>query len=121
MSWYRFLLDEHLPRAICAGLGRRNREIEVMMVGDEGAPPHGTPDSRIILWLERHDYCLVTGNRRTMPVYLGEHLACGRHVRGVFALRKGTSIGEAIQELYLIWAAATPGEFADKVVYIPFR
>ena len=53
--------------------------------------------------------------------YRGDHLAAGGHVRSIFALRKGTALGAVIAELELIWLAADPEEFADRITYIPLH
>ena len=74
----RFLLDEHLRRAIQEQL----REMDVRRIGDAGVPPLGTPDPDILTWIQRNNYILVTNNRTTMPRHLTEHLQAGRHVPG---------------------------------------
>jgi hypothetical protein len=47
----RFLLDEHINRAIQRQLRRRHHQIAVMAVGDPEAPPAGTLDPAILVWL----------------------------------------------------------------------
>ena len=66
----RFLLDEHINRAIQRQLRRLDVRIDVLAIGDSGAPDAGTPDPDILDWLERNSYILVTRNRRTIPAYL---------------------------------------------------
>ncbi len=62
-----FLLDEHINRAIQRQLHRLELQIEVLMVGDPGAPPKGTLDPELLIWLETNSYILVTENRSTIP------------------------------------------------------
>ena len=45
----RFLLDEHMNRAIQRQLRRLVRDIEILAIGDPGAPETGTPDPAILL------------------------------------------------------------------------
>ena len=59
----RFLLDEHVNRAIQRQLRRLDSQIEVLTIGDPEAPPTGTLDPGILVWLESHGYLLVTANR----------------------------------------------------------
>jgi hypothetical protein len=108
MARPRYLLDEHIPRAVQRQLLRRDFRIEVLAVGDPGAPPAGTSDPDILVWIEENGYILVTENRRTLPGYLKAHFEAGRHVPGVFWLRPGVSIGEVIAE-----------EFQDQALYLP--
>jgi hypothetical protein len=51
MSNPRFLLGEHINRAIQRQLRRWDVRIDVLAVGDPGAPPSGTPDSEILSWI----------------------------------------------------------------------
>lgn len=117
----RFLLDENMSHAVRDGLRRRDERIEVMAIGDANAPPFGTPDPAILEWLEAGGYSLATYNRASMPVHLADHLVQGHHVRGLFVLDDRMSIGAAIDELFLIWFAARPDEFADTITYLPLR
>lgn len=62
---------------------------------------------------------LVTENRRTLPAYLVAHFEAGRHIPGLFWLRPGTTIGEVVEELYLIWQLCAAEEFLDCALYLP--
>lgn len=119
MSKPRFLLDEHINRAIQRQLRRWDARIEVLAVGDPGAPPSGTPDPEILGWMEQNGYILITENRRTIPGHLSDHLAAGRHVPGVFWLRPGAELGPIIESLYLIWLVSTLEEYQDRTTYLP--
>jgi len=119
MNEIRYLVDENTARALSDQLRRRQPTISVMYVGDELAPPLGTADPDILLWLEREFYYLITRNRRSMPRHLREHLEKGRHVPGIFTLRPGASLKQIIEDLLLIWEAAHPNEYTDQIVHIP--
>ena len=54
-----------------------------------------------------------------MPVHLSEHLAAGRHAPGIFVLSDAMTIGQAADELALIWAATQLEEYADQPRYLP--
>lgn len=97
MSRPGYLLDEHIPRAVQRQLRRLNPQIDVLAIGDPGAPAPGTPDPEILVWIEEHGYILVTENRRTLPPYLKAHFASGHRIPGLFWLRPGTSIGEIVK------------------------
>jgi len=109
----RYLLDENTPHAVRDQLLLREPEMQVLVVGDEMAPALGTPDPMILEWIERNGYILISRNRRTIPRHLREHLAAGHHVPGIFLL------GQLIEDLLLIWRASKPGEYQDRIEYLP--
>lgn len=111
----RFLLDEHLTRAIQEQLP----EIQVRLIGDEGVPPLGTPDSDILTWSEQHNYVLITNNRSTMPKHLTDHLQAGGHVPGILCFPQRTRIGTYITELRRIWNTFKPDQYRDVIRYFP--
>jgi len=86
---------------------------------DPDAPPAGTSDPDILLWIEKSSYILVTENRSTIPGHLAEHIAAGRHIPGIFWIRPHASLHSIIEELYLIWAASTADEYKGRTLFIP--
>jgi len=108
MSKVRYLLDENVNRAIQRQLRRLDPNIEVIAVGEPGAPPAGSPDPEILEWIEKHGYILVTENRSTMPVHLKEYWAKGGHVPGVFFLRPFASLSAVIEMVFFWSSRLTP-------------
>lgn len=53
-----------------------------------------------------------------MPVHLAAHLARGRHVAGILQLSERFGVDELADDLLLIWGAALPGEFRDRIEYL---
>jgi hypothetical protein len=56
-----------------------------------------------------------------MPKHLADHLAEGRHVPGIFALRLTAKIGVVIDELITIAGASLENEYRDRIEFIPLR
>lgn len=119
MSAIRYLLDEHIDPVIRYALQRRGPDMQIVAIGDIGAPSFGTPDPDILDWIEEHGCILVTANRRTMAVHLSEHLEAGKHVPGILVLRPHLALSEVIQELHMIWGASRAEEYRDLLMYIP--
>lgn len=115
----RFLLDEHVNKAIQRQLRRLELTIEVLAIGDTGSLPTGTSDPEILMGMEEHGYILVTENRSTIPGHISDHFFAGRHFPGVFWIRPGVSIGAIIEELYLIWLTSEAEEYQDCTLFIP--
>jgi predicted nuclease of predicted toxin-antitoxin system len=63
----RFPLDENLSPRLKAALLRFNPAIDVVHVGEPGAPQLGTPDPDVLRYLEISERVLVTSNRKSMP------------------------------------------------------
>ncbi len=119
MTAPRFLLDEHVPRAIQSQLLRLDARIDVLAVGQPLAPPKDTLDPDILAWIEKTGYILVTANRRTIPGHARAHYAEGHHVPGILFLRRGATLGQIIEQLYLLWAASDAQEYVDRLLYLP--
>ncbi len=66
-----------------------------------------------------HGFCLLTGNRRSMPGHLIDHLTAGRHVPGIFTIRHGARVGDVLETLLLLLYASLPEEYGDRILYIP--
>jgi hypothetical protein len=115
----RFLLDEHVPHAIWSRLLRLDPEIDILAVGQPLAPPQGTSDPDLLAWIEETGYILVTANRRTIPEHVRAHYAAGHHIPGVLLLRRGASVGQVIEHLYLLWVASDAEEYVDRLLYLP--
>jgi hypothetical protein len=119
MSRPRFLLDEHIPQTVQRQLRRWNPGIEVLAVGDPEAPPAGSSDPAILVWIEEHESILVTANRKTMPGHLEKHFRMGRHIPGLFLLRRGHDPSDLIETLYLVWMASSLEEYRDRTLFLP--
>ena len=119
MSRLRFLLDEHVAHAIRDQLLRLDPDIDILVVGQPSAPPYGTPDPELLVWLEKTGYVLVTNNRRTMPDHIRAHYAAGHRLPGLFLLKRQARIGQVIEQIYLLWAASEAEEYMDRVLYLP--
>jgi len=117
----RYLMDENVNPLYQTQLLRREPELVVWAVGDEGAPPKGTLDPEILIWCEERGFILVTNNRTSMPPHLTEHLRMGRHVPGIFIMNPKMSIGETISELILIALASEDDEYQDYITHLPLH
>lgn len=115
----RYLLDEHIPPIYQTQLLYHETSLTVLAIGDEGAPAISTPDPEILKWCEKHDFSLVTNNRKSMPQHLVDHLAAGYHVPGIFTINLDVSIGLIIEQLILIAGASYEDEYIDRIVYGP--
>ena len=117
----RYILDENMPRTVKEQLILHEPSIDILRVGEDGAPPLGTTDPDILDWGEKNKYILVSRNRRTMPLHLGNHIAKGKHVPGVFLIRKNIQFGKLIKDLLRIRHESEPEELEDQILYLPLE
>jgi hypothetical protein len=115
----RYLMDENVDPIYKTQLLRREPELIVWAVGDEGTPPKGTLDPDILIWCEEQGFVLVTNNRTSMPPHLTDHISQGRHVPGIFIMNPNMSIGGTIEELILIAVTSEDDEYQDSIRYLP--
>lgn len=117
----RYLMDENVAPIYQTQIQRRDPDLIIWAVGDEGTPPKGTLDPDILIWCEEHGFVLVTNNRTSMPPHLTAHLTADRHVPGIFILSANMSVGETIDELILIALASSDDEYRDYITHLPLR
>ena len=91
----------------------------VWRVGDPACPEGGTPDPVILDWCAQEGFSLVTNNRKSMPGHLRDFISLGRTAPAIFVLNRNMSIGQTVSELHLLWAAAEPLEYEDRIDYMP--
>lgn len=108
-------MDEHIRRAITAGL--RLRGVDVLTVQED--EPAGTPDPILldratklqrVMFSQDQDF-LIEANRRQ---------AKGIAFTGViYASQLSVSIGDCIRNLEIIAQAANPEDLANSILYLP--
>ncbi|MGI0493043.1 DUF5615 family PIN-like protein [Alkalinema pantanalense CENA528] len=115
----KFLLDENLSPKFQAAILRQNPQIDILRVGDAGAPAFGTPDPNLLDYLEIAQRILVTDNRKSMPGHLQDHWAKGGHTWGILWLKPGSSLTSWVSTIVLIWEVSDAAEWRDRLDWIP--
>ncbi len=117
----RFLIDENLSNRLKIHLKDINNQIDVIRIGDGGAPPFGTSDPDILFYLSQSQRILITGNRSTIPQHLIDfYEKQGFSHWGVLWVRPDTTIHQLTSDLYLIWEITDSEEWKDRTDWIPF-
>jgi hypothetical protein len=120
MAILRFLFDEDTDPDWISALLQEEPGIDVLRVGDLGAPPFRTKDPDLLVEAENLGRVLVSRDRKTIPVHLARHFAAGYHTHGVILLREGFPMATYVQDLLLIWHATTADEWIDRTDYVPY-
>jgi predicted nuclease of predicted toxin-antitoxin system len=113
----RFVTDEHIARATVAGLQREVEDIDIVRVQDVGL--RTLDDPTILRWAANHERVLITHDIKTMPDFAHQRVATDQPMPGVIVVPTGMPIGVAIAEIAMVAAASDPGEWANRVVYLP--
>ena len=79
----------------------------------------GLPDLTVLRLASEQDRILVSHDFRTMPQHFGDFLQAGGTSPGVFLVPQHLAIGEAVQELLLIWGASDAEEWENRILRIP--
>ena len=112
----RFLADADLNEGIVAGL-RREPEMDFLSANDAGL--EGMPDPEVLALAATQDRVLVSHDFQTMPRHFGDFLQAGNSSPGVILVPQRLPVGDAIDELVLIWAASDADECRDRILRIP--
>jgi len=120
LSSLRFLIDEDVNQDLIPALRAAEPGMDVLVVGQPGAPPKRTPDPALLLAAETLGRTLISGDRSTMTDHLKDHFDAGHHTCGVILLRGGFPLMRYVADIHLIWFVETPAEWVDRTDYIPY-
>jgi uncharacterized protein DUF5615 len=115
----RFLADADLNEGIVAGCLRREPEMDFLSAND--AELEGLPDPEVLAVAAAQDRILVSHDFHTMPRHFGNFFQAAHSSPGVLLVPQRLSVGEAIEELVLIWTASDAHEWQNRILRIPLR
>jgi hypothetical protein len=115
----RYLVDENLSARAVATIQRHYPALDVLRVGDVGAPAFGTPDPELLRWLELHQRVLVTDNRKSMPGHSADHILAGGHHWGIFMVHKDAPLRTLADTLYVYWEVTDAEQWMDVTEWLP--
>jgi hypothetical protein len=110
-------MDEDVHGAIITGLHRREPSLDMVRVQDVGL--RSAVDSEILIWAAREERVVVSLDKKTLASQAWNRVARGLPMSGVAIIRKGVTIGKAIDELQVLAVVANPDELRDLVVFLP--
>lgn len=108
-------MDEHVRRAITAGL--RLRGVDVLTVQEDGCA--GTPDLILldqatklqrVMFSQDQDFLIEANRRQTKGIAFAGV---------IYASQLSVSIGDCIRDLEIITQAANPEDLANSILYLP--
>ncbi len=117
MSTVQFMFDEDVDQRLLRGLKRREPGIDVVTVHDVGLGSQ--PDLHILRWAADHARVLVTQDVNTMTRHLFDEIQAGHTTPGVIFIPRNVSVGEAIENLVLVWAATQSEDWSGRYDFLP--
>lgn len=96
----------------------RSAAIDILRVGQPGAPPFEADDADIVAYAERHQRLLLTADVNTLRKIVADHLAAGHHTWGTCYVNQDVPFGQMAYEIELIWSATEPTEWLDSEGWI---
>jgi len=113
----RFLADADLNEGIVVGCLRREPTMDFLTANE--ADLEGVPDPAVLALASEQDRILVSHDFQTMPRHFGDFLQAGASSPGVLLVPQYLPIGEAVDELVLIWNASDADEWENRILGIP--
>jgi hypothetical protein len=113
----QFLADADLNRAIVSGVLRQEPSIDFLTA--QGAGLRGLNDAAVLALASEQQRLLVSHDVSTMPKHFRAFSEAGNRSPGVFLIPQGVEIGEAIDELVLIWPASEASEWENRLEWLP--
>jgi hypothetical protein len=113
----RFLADADLNEGIVAGCLRREPTMDFLSANEANLT--GVPDPKVLALAAEQDRIVVSHDFQTMPQHFGAFLQTRGSSPGVIVVPQSLPIGEAIEELVLIWGATDAEEWENRILRIP--
>jgi hypothetical protein len=113
----RFMADADLKDAIVRGCRRREPGMDFLSANEANLA--GAPDPNVLALAAEQARILVSHDFQTMPRHFATWLQGHGYSPGLILVPQYLAIGEAINELVLIWRASEAEEWANRIATIP--
>ncbi len=113
----RLAADENFNGNIVRGLLRRRPDLDIVRIQDVGLA--GADDPAILAWAAEQRRILLTHDVETIVGFAYERVEAGQTMPGVFEVRLGLPIGQAIEDILLLATYSFEEEWEGRVAYLP--
>ena len=118
----KYLLDEHLPYALFAGLKRRDPAIDVVRVQQSGL--RGAEDPEVLALAAEESRIVVSKDKATLRDFAGARIQRGEGMAGLLVIRRSflrgnAGLGTIIDELVNISQKTESRDWDNVIRFIP--
>lgn len=114
-----FAADENFNNNILRGLISRKPELDLIRVQDTELS--GADDPTVLEWAAKENRILLTHDVSTITKYTYERIALGKVMPGVIEVNLFCPVGQAIEDILLLWELSFEDELKNQIVYIPLK
>ena len=115
----RFAADENFNGTILKELLKLFPDLDIVRVQDTEL--YQAPDPAVLEWAAQENRIIITHDVQTLVNDAYARVEEGLPVPGVILIPGTLPVGQALHDLELTIGAGNPGDFADRVTYIPIR
>lgn len=113
----RLLTDEGLHGSVVRGLRQYQNDMNVVRAQDVGL--RTVEDQVVLEWAATNGRIVLTADRDTMIGLAYDRIANGLPMPGLFVLRPGVTVGQAIDAVLLVARCSTHEEWNNRVEFLP--
>lgn len=113
----RLLADQNFNRNIVRGLSRRTNAVDVVRVQDVGLSR--AKDEDVLEWAAREGRMVATHDVSTMVGFAYQRVRAGLPMPGLVEVARGARVGRVIEDLLVLEACSSEGEWEGQVIYLP--
>ena len=115
----RLAADENFDNHLIRGLRRRVRNVDIVRVQDAGLS--GRPDEEVLAWAATEGRLLLSSDTTTMTAQAYRRLAEGHPMPGLLIVPQWLDLGTALIDLELVATLSEPGDWENRVQFLPLR
>jgi hypothetical protein len=93
--------------------------LDVMRVGDDGAPQSGTQDPQLIRWCASEGRILISKDKKTLIDHYYDAVNSGVKTSGLLIIKPNSGIRAIVDHLILITYTSDESDLSDKHDFIP--
>jgi len=112
----RLLADENFTHDVVRGLIRHPDQFDIVVTPDEML---GADDPTILEWAAQENRIVLTHDVNTMTGFAWARVTTGKPMPGLFVVSNSAKAGAIIDDLLMIEACSQPGEYANRVEFLP--
>ena len=111
--------DENFNNNVLRGLLRRNPALDIVRIQDAGLA--GQTDPAVLAWAATEQRILVSHDVSTLTAFAYDRVKAGQLMPGLIEAGPDVPIATVIEDLLLVAECSAPGEWQNRVLYLPLR